>query len=73
MLFNPKNGQQLGIVFGLSFQLVVSVGIGLYAGYYFDNKYEIQPLGCLAGATLGLIAGIIPLLRIHNKWTTNDF
>ena len=67
MLFNPKNGQQLGIVFGLSFQLVVSVSIGLYAGYYFDNKYEMQPLGCLAGSILGLIAGVIPLLRIHNK------
>ena len=70
MLFNPKNSQQLGIVFGLSFQLVVAVSIGLYAGYYFDNKYEMQPLGCLTGSILGLVAGVIPLLRIHNKMDT---
>jgi len=63
----PNKSRQLGIAFGLSFQLVVSVILGMYFGSLIDGKYETQPLGSLAGAILGFIAGMLPLLRLHKK------
>ena len=62
-----KKSRQLGIAFGLSFQLVVSVVLGMYFGNKIDEKLDTQPFVSLAGAILGFVAGILPLLKSHGK------
>lgn len=44
-------------------QLAVSVLLGLFAGYYFDKRWECSPWLMLLGATLGLAVGLYSFLK----------
>ena len=67
MLFDPKKTRELGLGIGLSFQLVVTVVLGLYLGTLVDERYEMQPFGSLIGAIMGFITGMITLVTIYNR------
>ena len=67
MLFDSKNSRQLGLGIGLSFQLVISVLLGLYLGSIVDDKMEMTPFGSLAGAIFGFIVGSVTLIRFYEK------
>ena len=47
----------------LGFETAVGVALGYYVGHWLDRKYGWEPWGTLAGAALGLAAGMYLLIK----------
>ena len=44
-------------------QLAISVLLGFCVGFYLDHRWHFSPWGALAGAALGLAAGLYNFLK----------
>lgn len=60
---------QKSIVFAieLAFEIVLSLCIPLFLGIYLNNKLDINPLGILGGAFLGIACAFTILFRFGVK------
>ena len=65
--FFQKIVQQSGPAASASYNLLASILIFTFIGWYIDEKNETSPLGVLIGISFGLIIGFYHLLKII--WT----
>ena len=53
----------IGAVSTVGFSFVLAIVIGVGAGYYIDTKFGTSPWGFLIGFVLGMIAGVLNVVR----------
>jgi len=59
-----KQGTALGLALNLSWTMLFSLVIPLFAGIWLDKKLDTTPLFILIGATLGILAATVGVARI---------
>ena len=65
-----RNKIAIGIAMGAQF-IGVFLG-GMMLGWLIDNRFSTNPLGLFAGVSLGLIAGIIGLIKGQKRLEKMD-
>lgn len=56
--------RKAGPVLNASWQLVGSAGLGTLGGYWLDKKLGTEPWLLVAGAVLGMTAGMVAFIRV---------
>ena len=64
MNYFQKVIQSSGPIASCSYVLLSCVILGLFIGYYIDQKYSTSPLGLLVGLFTGLIVGFYQLAKL---------
>ncbi len=60
--------KQAGIYSALSFDMALSIGIGVVIGFYVDKYFSTLPLFTIVFLSLGIIAGIRTLTLLIKKF-----
>jgi len=58
----------IGALSTVGFSFVLAIVIGVAAGYYIDNHFGTKPWGFLIGFVLGLVAGVLNVVRTSRKF-----
>ena len=64
---NNKRGLFLGSAFRLGTELVAAVAVGTIIGFILDNWFDTKPWFIIAFFFIGVIAGILNVIRVANN------
>ncbi len=62
-----KDARRMGLAYSLPIMLVAPVLLLTIAGAWLDEKMKTSPWFTLAGVLLGMISGLINMIRTANK------
>ena len=64
---NEKRGLFMGSAFRLGTELVAAVAVGTIIGFILDNWFDTKPWFIITFFFVGVIAGILNVIRVANK------
>ena len=64
---NEKKGSFMGNAFKLGTELVASVAVGTIIGFILDNWFDTKPWFIIIFFFIGVIAGILNVIRVANN------
>ena len=64
---DKKNVNQLAIVSGFAFTMIVIIGVSVFLGITLDNYIGTNPLFTIIFSVFGMFAGIFNLIRNISK------
>ena len=64
---NEKRGLFMGSAFRLGTELVAAVAVGTIIGFILDNWFDTKPWFIIAFFFIGVIAGILNVIRVANN------
>ena len=67
-----KRGLFMGSAFRLGTELVAAVVVGTIIGFILDNWFDTKPWFIITFFFLGVIAGIINVIRVANNMQKRD-
>ncbi|HIA01244.1 MAG TPA: AtpZ/AtpI family protein [Myxococcales bacterium] len=62
-----RNRRQALRLSTVGLELGVAVGLGGYAGYWLDGRFDTRPVWTLIMLFLGITAGFLNLIRVVNR------
>ena len=62
-----KRGSFMGSAFKLGTELVAAVAVGTIIGFILDNWFDTKPWFIITFFFLGVIAGIVNVIRVANN------
>ena len=68
---NPQTSN-IGQAFKLSTELVAAVLVGTIIGFILDNWFDTKPWFIITFFFIGVIAGILNVIRVANKMQEKD-
>ena len=66
---NKFNWQKATILSSLGLMLPSSIAVGLFLGYYLDKLFNTQPWLLIIFFLLGVVSGLVSLIRGIIKYT----
>ena len=69
---NEKRGLFMGSAFRLGTELVAAVMVGTIIGFILDNWFDTKPWFIITFFFIGVIAGILNVIRVANKMKEKD-
>ena len=69
---NEKRGLFMGSAFRLGTELVAAVVVGTIIGFILDNWFDTKPWFVITFFFIGVIAGILNVIRVANKMQEKD-
>ena len=69
---NNKRGLFMGSAFRLGTELVAAVLVGTIIGFILDNWFDTKPWFIITFFFLGVIAGILNVIRVANNMHKKD-
>ena len=69
---NEKRGLFMGSAFRLGTELVAAVAVGTIIGFILDNWFDTKPWFIITFFFIGVIAGILNVIRVANKMQEKD-
>ena len=69
---NEKRGLFMGSAFRLGTELVAAVAIGTIIGFILDNWFDTKPWFIITFFFIGVIAGILNVIRVANNMQKED-
>ena len=69
---NEKRGLFMGSAFRLGTELVAAVAVGTIIGFILDNWFDTKPWFIITFFFIGVIAGIINVIRVANNMQKED-
>ena len=69
---NEKRGLFMGSAFRLGTELVAAVAVGTIIGFILDNWFDTKPWFIIIFFFIGVIAGILNVIRVANNMQKND-
>ena len=69
---NEKRGLFMGSAFRLGTELVAAVAVGTIIGFILDNWFDTKPWFIITFFFLGVIAGIVNVIRVANIMQKKD-
>ena len=69
---NEKRGLFMGSAFRLGTELVAAVAVGTIIGFILDNWFDTKPWFIITFFFIGVIAGIMNVIRIANNMQKED-
>ena len=69
---NNKRGLFLGSAFRLGTELVAAVAVGTIIGFILDNWFDTKPWFIITFFFIGVIAGILNVVRVANNMQKED-
>ena len=67
-----KRGLFLGSAFRLGTELVAAVAVGTIIGFILDNWFDTKPWFIIIFFFIGVIAGILNVIRVANNMQKED-
>ena len=67
-----KRGSFMGSAFKLGTELVAAVVVGTIIGFILDNWFDTKPWFIITFFFIGVIAGILNVIRVANKMQEKD-
>ena len=64
---NEKRGLFMGSAFRLGTELVAAVAVGTIIGFILDNWFDTKPWFIITFFFIGVIAGIMNVIRVANN------
>ena len=71
-LENEKRGLFMGSAFRLGTELVAAVVVGTIIGFILDNWFGTKPWFIITFFFIGVIAGILNVIRVANNMQNKD-
>ena len=69
---NNKRGLFMGSAFRLGTELVAAVVVGTIIGFILDNWFDTKPWFIITFFFIGVVAGILNVIRVANKMQKED-
>ena len=69
---NEKRGLFMGSAFRLGTELVAAVAVGTIIGFILDNWFDTKPCFIIIFFFIGVIAGILNVIRVANNMQKKD-
>ena len=69
---NEKRGRFMGSAFRLGTELVAAVAVGTIIGFILDNWFDTKPWFIITFFLIGVIAGIMNVIRVANNMQKED-
>ena len=69
---NEKRGLFMGSAFRLGTELVAAVAVGTIIGFILDNWFGTKPWFIITFFFIGVIAGILNVIRVANNMQKED-
>ena len=69
---NDKRGLFMGSAFRLGTELVAAVVVGTIIGFILDNWFDTKPWFIITFFFIGVIAGILNVVRVANNMQKED-
>ena len=69
---NEKKGSFMGSAFKLGTELVAAVAVGTIIGFILDNWFDTKPWFIITFFFIGVIAGIMNVIRVANNMQKGD-
>jgi len=69
---NEKRGLFMGSAFRLGTELVAAVAVGTIIGFILDNWFDTKPWFIITFFFIGVIAGIMNVIRVANNMQKED-
>ena len=69
---NEKRGLFMGSAFRLGTELVAAVAVGTIIGFILDNWFDTKPWFIIAFFFIGVIAGIMNVIRVAKNMQKED-
>ena len=69
---NEKRGLFMGSAFRLGTELVAAVAVGTIIGFILDNWFDTKPWFIITFFLIGVIAGIMNVIRVANNMQKED-
>ena len=69
---NEKRGLFMGSAFRLGTELVAAVAVGTIIGFILDNWFDTKPWFIITFFFIGVIAGILNVIRVANNMQKKD-
>ena len=69
---NEKRGLFMGSAFRLGTELVAAVAVGTIIGFILDNWFGTKPWFIITFFFIGVIAGILNVIRVANNMQKRD-
>ena len=69
---NEKRGLFMGSAFRLGTELVAAVAVGTIIGFILDNWFDTKPWFIITFFFLGVIAGILNVIRVAKNMQKKD-
>ena len=69
---DEKKGIFLGNAFKLGTELVAAVAVGTIIGFILDNWFDTKPWFIITFFFIGVIAGILNVIRVANNMQKED-
>ena len=69
---NEKRGSFMGNAFKLGTELVAAVAVGTIIGFILDNWFDTKPWFIIAFFFIGVIAGIMNVIRVAKNMQKED-
>ena len=69
---NEKRGLFMGSAFRLGTELVAAVVVGTIIGFILDNWFDTKPWFIITFFFIGVIAGMLNVIRVANKMQEKD-
>ena len=69
---NEKRGLFMGSAFRLGTELVAAVAVGTIIGFILDNWFGTKPWFIITFFFIGVIAGIMNVIRVANNMQKGD-
>ena len=69
---NEKRGLFMGSAFRLGTELVAAVAVGTIIGFILDNWFDTKPWFIITFFFIGVIAGILNVIRVANNMQKED-
>ena len=67
---DPKSN--IGVAFKLSTELVSAVAVGTIIGFILDNWFDTKPWFIIIFFFIGVVAGILNVIRVANNMQKED-
>ena len=69
---NEKRGLFMGSAFRLGTELVAAVAVGTIIGFILDSWFDTKPWFIITFFFIGVIAGILNVIRVANNMQKED-
>tara|TARA_E500000331_G_scaffold318527_1_gene330620 strand:- start:162 stop:443 length:282 start_codon:yes stop_codon:yes gene_type:complete len=69
---NDNRGLFMGSAFRLGTELVAAVVVGTIIGFILDNWFDTKPWFIIAFFFIGVVAGILNVIRVANNMQKRD-
>jgi ATP synthase protein I len=69
---NEKRGLFMGSAFRLGTELVAAVAVGTIIGFILDNWFDTKPWFIIIFFFIGVVAGILNVIRVANNMQKED-